>query len=137
MKVSRGEIAKRCLLLHCPNCDSGGQLRSWFRLHPQCPRCGLKHGGEDGFTLGTTSIGYVVAFLFVVIPVCGLVVLNLLPVWLGVVLGIVGSAVVSIGLYPVFLGWVLMMYYIPTAESLPANRKKPDEPSRPLPPSGK
>jgi uncharacterized protein (DUF983 family) len=125
MNVSRGEVAKRCLLLRCPNCDSGGQLRSWFRLQPKCPQCGLAHGGEDGFTLGTTSIGYVVAFLLVVLPVCGLVVLNLLSVWLGVVLGIVGSAAVSIGLYPVFLGWVLMMYYAPTAEHLPVNQKRP------------
>jgi len=42
-----------------------------------------------------------------------------------VLIGIVGSTVVSIGLYPVFLGWVLMMYYIPTAENLPVNQKKP------------
>jgi uncharacterized protein (DUF983 family) len=127
MNVPRGEVAKRCLLLRCPNCDHGGQLRSWFRLHAQCSHCGLKHGGEDGFTLGTTSIGYVVAFLLVVLPVCVLVVLNLLPVWLGVVIGILGSAIVSIGLFPVFLGWVLMMYYVPTAEHLPANKKIPDK----------
>jgi len=122
MKVSRGEIAKRCLRLHCPNCDARGQLRNWFQLHRACPQCGLKHGGEDGFTLGTTSIGYVVAFLLVVLPVCILVVMNLLPVWLGVVIGIVGSGIVSVGLYPVFLGWVLMMYYVPTAEALPVNQ---------------
>src|SRR5690348_12004559 len=84
MNVPRSEIAKRCLLLRCPNCDASGQLRTWFRLHPACPRCGLKHGGEEGFTLGTTSIGYVVAFLFVVLPVCILVVMNLLSVWLGI-----------------------------------------------------
>jgi len=125
MNVPRGEVARRCLLLHCPNCNGRGQLRSWFRLHPRCPHCGLAHGGEDGFTLGTTSIGYVVAFLLVVLPVCALVVLNVLPVWAGVLIGIVGSTVVSIGLYPVFLGWVLMMYYIPTAENLPVNQKKP------------
>jgi uncharacterized protein (DUF983 family) len=127
MNVPRGEVAKRCLLLRCPNCNAGGQLRTWFRLHARCPQCGLPHGGEDGFTLGTTSIGYVVAFLLVVLPVCVLVVLNLLSVWLGVVIGIVGSTLVSIGFYPIFLGWVLMMYYVPTAEHLPANQAKSPE----------
>jgi len=129
MNVSRGEIAKRCLLLRCPNCDAGGQLRSWFSLHPACPGCGLKHGGGDGFTFGTTSIGYVVAFFLVVLPVCVLVVLNVLSVWTGVILGIVGTVIVSVGLFPVFLGWVLMTYYVSTAEALPANQRKPGAPS--------
>ncbi len=122
MKIERTEIAKRCLLLRCPNCGNGGQLRSWLRLHAACPHCGLKHGGEEGFTLGTTSIGYVVAFFLVVLPVCALVVMNVLPVWAGVLLGILGTVVVSVGLYPVFLGWVLMTYYLSTAEALPANQ---------------
>jgi uncharacterized protein (DUF983 family) len=124
MNVSRGEIAKRCLLLRCPNCNAGGQFRTWFRLHPACPQCGLQHGREEGFTLGTTSIGYVVALLVVVLPVCVLVVLDILPVWLAVIIGIVGSTAVSIGLYPIFLGWVLMTYYLSTAEALPANQLK-------------
>ncbi|HVY71531.1 MAG TPA: DUF983 domain-containing protein [Verrucomicrobiae bacterium] len=130
MKVPRSEIAKRCLLLRCPNCDAGGQLRSWFRLHPSCQKCGLKHGGEDGFTLGTTSIGYVVAFFLVVLPVCVLVVLDVLPVWLGVIIGIGGTVVVSVGMYPIFLGWVLMTYYISTAESLPVNQPGKTEAKR-------
>jgi uncharacterized protein (DUF983 family) len=134
MNVSRGEIARRCLLLRCPNCDSGGQFRTWFLLQPACPRCGLKHGGEEGFTLGTTSIGYVVALLLVVLPVCGLVVMNVLSVWIAVLIGIVGSAAISIGLYPVFLGWVLMTYYVSTAEGLPINRP-PTEKSPALPPT--
>jgi uncharacterized protein (DUF983 family) len=124
MSVSRGEIAKRCLLLRCPNCAAGRQLRSWFKLHPACPQCGLKHGGEDGFTLGTTSIGYVVAFFLVVLPVCVLVVMNVLSVWVGVALGILGTVMVSVGLYPMFLGWVLMTYYVSTADSLPANKSE-------------
>ncbi len=122
MTVPRGEIAKRCLLLRCPNCDARGQLRNWFQLHRVCPQCGLQHGGEDGFTLGTTSIGYVVSFLLVVLPVCVLVVMNLLPVWLGVVIGIVGAGLVTVGLFPMFLGWVLVMYYVPNADALPVNK---------------
>jgi uncharacterized protein (DUF983 family) len=122
MKVPRSEIAKRCLLLRCPNCDARGQLRSWFRLQPACPQCGLKHSDEDGFSFGTTSIGFVVACVFIVVPVCLLVAMNLLSVWLGIVLAIAGTAVVSVGIYPIFLGWILMTYYVSTAEALPANK---------------
>jgi len=125
MNVSRAQIAQRCLLLRCPNCGARGQRRTWFRLYPQCPSCGLVHSQEDGFTLGTTSIGYVVAFLFIVLPLCILVVENVLSVWLGVALGILGSVLLSIGLYPVFLGWVLLTYYVVNAEELPANRSDP------------
>ena len=125
MNVSRAAIAQRCLLLRCPNCGAAGQRRTWFRLQPKCPSCGLVHSQEDGFTLGTTSIGYVVALLFIVLPLCILVVENVLSVWLGVVLGILGSVFLSIGLYPVFLGWVLLTYYVVHAEDLPANRPGP------------
>jgi uncharacterized protein (DUF983 family) len=128
VKVTRGEVAQRCLLLRCPNCGSGGQLRSWFRLHPSCPACGLKHSVEEGFTLGTTSIGYVVALIIVFLPVCVLVYFNLLPVWAGILAGIVGSVVVSIGMYPIFLGWVLMTYYVVNVEHLPANQPAPKIP---------
>jgi uncharacterized protein (DUF983 family) len=122
MPVSRAQIAQRCLLLRCPNCGARGQMRTWFRLQPKCPQCGLVHSQEDGFTLGTTSIGYVVAFLFVVLPMCILVVENILSVWTGVILGILVSLALSIGLYPCFLGWVLLTYYLINADNLPANR---------------
>jgi hypothetical protein len=84
------------------------------------------HSQEDGFTLGTTSIGYVAAFLFIVLPVCILVVENVLSVWAGVILGILGSLALSVGLYPFFLGWVLLTYYLIHAAELPANRPNPD-----------
>jgi uncharacterized protein (DUF983 family) len=132
MPVTRFVIARRCLLLRCANCGAGGQMRTWFRLQPACPHCGLRHSQEEGFTLGTTSIGYVVAFLFVVLPVCILVVENVLAVWVGVVVGILASLVLTVGLYPVFLGWVLLTYYVVNADDLPANRPpglKPPAPS--------
>jgi uncharacterized protein (DUF983 family) len=129
MKISRGEIAQRCLLLRCPNCGEGGQLRSWFRMQPACPHCQMAYAQEDGFTMGTTSIGYVAAIVLVVVPTCILVVMNLLAVWVGVAIGIAGSIGLSIGLYPVFLGWVLMTYYVSHAEHLPANQ----EPVKPTP----
>ncbi len=108
--------------MRCPNCGQPGQMRTWFRLRPGCPHCGLQHTQEDGFTLGTTSIGYVVAFLFVVVPVCILVVDNVLSVWVGVALGIFASLALTVSLYPLFLGWVLLTYYVVNAANLPANQ---------------
>lgn len=122
MNISRAEIAQRCLILRCPNCGEGGLLRNWFRLRPACQHCGLTHAQEEGFTLGTTSIGYVVAIVVVVIPVCFLVVMKELSVLAAVLIGIFGSVALTIALYPLFLCWVVMSYYIVHAEGLPGNR---------------
>ena len=46
---------------------------------------------ESGFYFGTTSIGYVLSILLVIIPVCILVVLEMIGMWPGVLLGIVGT----------------------------------------------
>lgn len=122
MSITRGEIAQRCLLLRCPNCGEGALLGSWFRLRSPCPHCGLTHGKEDGFTLGTTSIGYVVAFVIVVVPVGALVLFNKISVWVGVVVGIGGSLFLSIALFPLFLGWVVLTYYLSKPDELPGNK---------------
>jgi uncharacterized protein (DUF983 family) len=43
----------RALLLHCPNCGSGGIVKSWFALSERCPRCNLELGrGEADYFLG-------------------------------------------------------------------------------------
>ena len=79
---------------------------------------------ESGFYFGTTSVGYVLAFLLVIIPVCVLVVLEVLGMWLGVAIGIVGSILLCTLLYPLLLCWVMMLYYTVQAEELPENITK-------------
>ena len=32
----------RALILRCPNCGGGSLFRSWFKLKPSCPTCGLR-----------------------------------------------------------------------------------------------
>ncbi len=112
MKISRGDIIARGLTGRCPRCGAFGLFRHWFRLNKSCSGCGLPlEKEESGFYFGTTSIGYVLAIIVVLIPVCFLVVLDLLSVWMGVALAIVGSVLLVVALYPILLCWVLMSYY--------------------------
>ncbi|GHB99119.1 hypothetical protein GCM10007047_14020 [Cerasicoccus arenae] len=69
-------------------------------------------GKEDGFYLGTTSIGYVLAIIVVLIPVCFLVVTDVIGVWLGVSIGIFGSLVLVAAIYPAMLCALITVYYL-------------------------
>ena len=77
---------------------------------------------ESGFYFGTTSIGYVLSILLVIIPVCILVVLEMIGMWPGVILGSVGSVLLCVALYPVLLCWVILSYYILQPNELTANQ---------------
>ena len=126
MKVERGEILSRTLTGRCPNCGRFGLFKNWFRLHKRCPHCEMElEKEESGFYFGTTSIGYVLAIILVIIPVCILVVKDMLSMWLGVGIGIIGSIMLCTLLYPFMLCWVIMLYYIVQAEELPKN--SPDQ----------
>jgi hypothetical protein len=77
---------------------------------------------SDGFYTGTTSIGYVASILVVLIPACVLVVKKVLSVPLGIALGIGGSFLFVVGLYPAMLCWMVMAYHVALPGDLPANR---------------
>lgn len=122
MKVERVEIFSRALTGRCPNCGQFGMFKNWFRLHKRCPNCGMElEKEESGFYFGTTSIGYVLSIILVIIPVCILVVMDMLSMWLGVGIGIVGSIMLCTLLYPLMLCWVIMLYFMVQAEELPNN----------------
>jgi uncharacterized protein (DUF983 family) len=122
MKVERGEILSRTLTGRCPNCGRFGLFKNWFRLHKRCPHCEMElEKEESGFYFGTTSIGYVLSIILVIIPICILVVKDMLSMWVGVGIGIVGSIMLCTLLYPFMLCWVIMLYYIVQAEELPKN----------------
>lgn len=119
MAHSRSEIIARGLTGRCPRCGAFGLFRHWFRLNKACSGCGLElEKEESGFYFGTTSIGYVMAIIVVLIPVCVLVVLDVLSVWLGVGLAIGGSVLLVVAVYPILLSWVLMSYYVIFPERL-------------------
>jgi len=76
---------------------------------------------ESGFYFGTTSIGYVIAILFVIIPICILVVQDFIGMWTGVIIGIIASIILTSFLYPLLLSWVIMVYYCFAPKELPEN----------------
>ena len=122
MKVERGEIFSRALTGRCPNCGQFGMFKNWFRLHKRCPNCRMElEKEESGFYFGTTSIGYVLSIILVIIPVCILVVKDMLSMWVGVGIGIAGSIMLCTLLYPLMLCWVIMLYYVVQADELPIN----------------
>ena len=122
MKVERGEIFSRTLTGRCPNCGQFGMFKNWFRLHKCYPNCGMEREKEQsGFYFGTTSIGYVLSIILVIIPVCILVVMDKLSMWVGVGIGIAGSIMLYTLLYPLMLCWVIMLYYVMQADELPIN----------------
>lgn len=84
---------------------------------------------DAGFYFGTTSIGYVLAIIFVIIPICILVVKNILTVWTAVLIGIVGSVLLTTSIYPLMLSWVIMGYYTLFPNELPTNSESGNKPS--------
>ena len=127
LKITRGDIIARGILCYCPNCGQRGLLKSWFRLNAACAQgCGLDLAKSAGVYSGTTSIGYVAAIIFVIIPTCFLVVFKLLTVGQGVALGILGSLGFIVLIYPVMLCWMVMAYHLALPEELPVNQRKTD-----------
>ena len=119
MKIKRKSIIKRCLLLRCPKCNHFSFIKNWFQIKNKCEACGLLLArDESGFYFGTTSIGYVISIVLVILPVCILVVADYLSVWFGVFFAITASIILNILLYPLLLAWVLMCYFVLQPELL-------------------
>lgn len=107
----------------CPNCGGFGMFKHWFRLNKHCTKCQMPlEQEESGFYFGTTSIGYVLAILFVILPVCILVVQEIIGMWTGITIGIVGSVLLCIALYPLMLCWVIALYFVVQPAELTANQ---------------
>lgn len=122
-KITRAEIMQRGLPCRCPNCGEYGLLKSWFHLNKACACCGMDLVRSAGFYSGTTSIGYVVSILFIIIPICFLVGYHVLSVGAGVALGIIGTFLFMVLIYPVMLCWMVMAYHVALPQDLPANRE--------------
>ena len=88
-------------------------FKNWFRYYKRCPNCGIELEKEESeFYSGTTSIEYVLSTNLVIIPVCILIVIDMLSMWLGVGIGIVGSIMLCTLLYSLILSSEIMLYYI-------------------------
>ena len=63
----------------CPRCREGSIFSHWLRMHPRCPRCGLRFEREPGYFLGAMYFSYPLS-----IPILGILILAwhlLLPGW--------------------------------------------------------
>ena len=63
--VIRGvRLFGRALRLRCPNCGGGAIFRSWARMRPHCPACGLPlERGEQGYQVGSYMFNIVASEL--------------------------------------------------------------------------
>lgn len=121
LKINRGEIILRGLVCRCPNCGEYGLLQSWFHLRKACSSCQMDLTRSAGFYSGTTSIGYVVSIIFVILPVVFLVINQTLSVRAGILISIFGSMSFIILIYPLMLCWMVMVYHVALPGELPAN----------------
>ena len=121
LKITRGDIIARGVLCYCPNCGKRGLLASWFRLGKACRSCGMDLARSAGIYSGTTSIGYVAAILFVLIPDFLLVSAKAIGVTAGILLGMFGSFGFIVLIYPAMLCWMVMAYHVALPGDLPAN----------------
>ena len=121
LTVSRAQVIRRGVLCHCPNCGKRGLLASWFRLNKACAACGMDLAKSHGFYSGTTSIGYVAAILFVLIPDFLLVSAKAIGVTAGILLGMFGSFGFIVLIYPAMLCWMVMAYHVALPGDLPVN----------------
>jgi uncharacterized protein (DUF983 family) len=120
--VTRIDILRRGLFGCCPNCGQRSLLQSWFRLRPSCGNCEMTLAKSSGFYSGTTSIGYVASILFIILPLCFLVTFKIVSVTTAILLGILGTFLLMLGLYPLMLCWMVMAYFVALPEELPANQ---------------
>ena len=93
----------RGLFRRCPNCGGGKLFRNWLAMKEQCPRCGLRFEREEGFFLGAyvVNFGVVLVALAVFCIVGVIVTLPDPPVVALTAIGMIGSAAIAIGFYPV------------------------------------
>ena len=69
-KPSRVRMLARGATRRCARCGSGELFHKWFRMVPDCPRCGLHFEREPGYWTGaiavnTIIIGGIFAIVFV------------------------------------------------------------------------
>ncbi len=122
--VSRSEIVRRGLRNRCPNCGEKTLFASAFRLHRECPLCGLPLERGDGAFLGSMSINYGVTIACWLLPV-------LVLGWTGTISGtwaiglaLVGGTVFPIAFYRASRSWWLMLFYAFLPHELPINRRR-------------
>jgi uncharacterized protein (DUF983 family) len=97
-----GEALRRGMARRCARCGTGGIFRSYYRLHPTCPACGMRFEREDGeWTGALTVIMAVTELIFAVFLGVGLWLTWPAVPWTWLLVGgVVINVVVPVLLYP-------------------------------------
>ncbi len=102
------DMPENCLRGHCPKCGRGKIARSYFRIREACEVCHFQFLRGEGFFLGAMVVSYGI-FVFGVLPVLiALWILDVLSGNAALILGVAGSIVFPVILYP--LSWYLWLY---------------------------
>ena len=84
----------------CPKCGKDKLVTNWFSVMHTCECCQYVLQNQEGYTYGMSSIGYIIAFFLVVVPMCGLILMGLIPTFWGIIIMFLLSMGIYIALYP-------------------------------------
>jgi len=122
-RVSRGAIVARGLTHRCPNCGNRSLFASAFRLHRECPHCGLTLERGDGAFMGSMSINYGMTIVLWLVPALVLGWTGVLPAAWAIGLALAGGALFPVAFYRSSRSWWLMAFFYFLPHELPANRR--------------
>lgn len=93
---------ERSLILknRCPQCGDSKLVRNWFSVMHTCERCQYVLQNQEGYTYGMSSIGYIIAFFLVVVPMCCLILMGWIPTLWGIIITVILSVGLYLALYP-------------------------------------
>ena len=86
-------VLTRGLRQRCPLCGEGRLFRGWFRMHRDCPVCGLRFERERGYFVGGMELHWIstyvlgIALYFIADPLLPPGPLGILTVYMPFVLG--------------------------------------------------
>lgn len=64
----------RGFTLRCARCGSGTLFKGWFKMVPDCPRCGLHFERESGYWAGALAINIICVIGLIVLTLTGLLI---------------------------------------------------------------
>ena len=124
MEVTPLQILKRGALMQCPNCGHRDLFESAFKLRESCPLCFMRLQRGSGWFLGPMVINYGVTVFAFVLPILGLMLMDILPTKpsLYVIAGV--TLIFPILFYRYSWSLWLGLYYFFLPDELPANNSK-------------
>ena len=133
MKDARMVFLARGARGECPRCRSRDVFKSHYRLHDECPSCGLPLEQEDGWSLGAIPLNYALTCILWILPLGILFLLGLLSLKATLVLAGASALVIPFLTYRHSKSLWVGIYYAVLPHELESAQKKraPDETGAP------